>query len=121
LARFVVDESLPPQIAEALRSSGHDAFHAAELGLTGANDDTIYRAATSREAVALTLDLDFSDVRLFPGDASIVVFRFRRSLRRDQLVQLCLGLLERFMPQIEQLEGKIMILEPGRSRIRPRF
>jgi len=121
LARFLVDESLPPQLALSLVAHGHEAVHALDAGLAGLDDSLVYAGADSRDSILLTLDLDFSDIRLFPGKASIIVIRLRYAMSRDEFVAFVVPLIERFEPQIEQLQNEVMILEPGRSRIRPRL
>jgi hypothetical protein len=39
--RFLIDECLPPRMAELLRAAGHDCTHVYELGLGGQPDEQI--------------------------------------------------------------------------------
>lgn len=59
MARFLIDAQLPPALASRLRQSGHRAEHVFELGLEGAPDREIARAALEREAIVVTKDSDF--------------------------------------------------------------
>lgn len=119
--RFLVDESLPPQLAEGLGALGHDAIHLQDAGLSGSDDETVFAAASARSAILITQDLDFSDERRFRAGVGLIVIRFRHRLSRDEMVRRCLLTFERFGGEIERLGNGIMILEPGRSRIRRRL
>ena len=57
---FLIDAQLPPSLAEALRSAGHEAVHLLDLGLLAAADREIWNEAISRSAVLVTKDRDFS-------------------------------------------------------------
>ena len=63
--RIKVDENLPPQIADKLKSFGHDADTAQDEGLGGCVDSVIWEAAQRDERFLITQDLDFSDARRF--------------------------------------------------------
>jgi len=55
-----IDAQLPPALAAALRGlRAIDARHVHELGLTGAKDDHIFRAAREAMATVVTKDSDF--------------------------------------------------------------
>jgi predicted nuclease of predicted toxin-antitoxin system len=59
MARFLVDEQLPPALVRLLKSAGHQAHHIYDLGLGAAPDDCIWREAVARKAVLITKDGDF--------------------------------------------------------------
>ena len=120
MARFLVDESLPYALAESLSNSGHEATHAYDAGLRGANDEDVYREAERRGVLMLTRDLDFADIRRFPGGVGVVVVRIRGQTRGMDLVHRVVSLLVEFRGEIEALGGQLLILEPGRIRIRRR-
>ena len=58
--RFVVDEQLPPRLAEWLRDAGHDARHILEIGIGGAKDAAIFELCATDAAVLITKDADFT-------------------------------------------------------------
>jgi predicted nuclease of predicted toxin-antitoxin system len=62
--RFLVDAQRPPALAEALRRSGHEAVHVADLDLTTALDRQIWELAIARSAVLVTKDRDFAELRM---------------------------------------------------------
>jgi len=57
--RFLIDMPLSPTLAPWLRQQGHDALHAAEVGLHRAPDGAILERARSEGRVVLTADLDY--------------------------------------------------------------
>jgi len=120
MARFLVDESLPPLLAEELRNAGHEAEHVASLGLAGAPDEDVYARADAMSAILISRDLDFADRRRFTGEAGVVVVRLRTRIRLEALVNTIVHLLTDAMAQLEDLSGTIVILEPGRTRVRRR-
>src|SRR3712207_9312414 len=66
LFRSLIDENLPESLAEELRKLGHDAWHIRELGEKGISDDRVFVLAQERSAILITLDLGFSDLRVYP-------------------------------------------------------
>jgi predicted nuclease of predicted toxin-antitoxin system len=69
--RFLVDANLSPRIVEWLRSNGHDAVHAFELGLAAARDREILEHAARGGWIVLTSDLDFGDIAALGGGGSL--------------------------------------------------
>ncbi|WP_420479598.1 DUF5615 family PIN-like protein [Brevundimonas sp. FT23028] len=57
--RFLVDQQLPPRLAEVLRARGCDAVHARDLGLSAAADGVIWAEACRDNAVVISRDEDF--------------------------------------------------------------
>jgi predicted nuclease of predicted toxin-antitoxin system len=57
---FLVDEQLPPRLAQWLRERRHDARHVLEIGLGGRPDKQVMTAAADMAAVLVTKDSDFS-------------------------------------------------------------
>lgn len=65
--KFKLDENLPELIHTTLVGLGHDARTVAEEQLAGATDDAVLRASIAERRVFITLDLDFADIRAYPG------------------------------------------------------
>jgi len=120
MARFLVDESLPVFLADELISAGHEADHILTLGMSGASDDSVYKWAQSTGAIVITRDLDFADDRRFTDSIGVVVVRLRARIRARELVDTILKLVTDALPQLESLGSGIIILEPGRTRVRRR-
>ena len=71
---FLIDAQFPPSLAEALRSSGCQAVHVADLGLLTATDRQIWDEALSRSAVLVTKDRDFALFRATSQDGPAIVW-----------------------------------------------
>jgi len=117
--KFVVDASLPPSVVELLRSAGHEAQHVSAFGLGAADDRDIGEYSRAHRACLLTADFDFADLRDFvPRDyTGIVIF----ALPRWHTMLLIEVLVAEFLAQLDDqrpLEGKLLIVEPGRIRVR---
>ena len=115
--RFKVDENLPVEVADLLRSVGHDALTVFDQKLVGENDKHILDVCQEEERALITLDLDFSDVRSYPPQeqCGLVVLRFRR-----QDKQYVIEAIKRIIESIEeeQIEGRLWIVEENRIRVR---
>lgn len=56
---LLVDMPVTPQAVAHLRSMGHDAVHASEVGLATSPDSKIVARAQAEERVVITADLDY--------------------------------------------------------------
>jgi predicted nuclease of predicted toxin-antitoxin system len=66
--RFLVDQQLPPALAEWLVRRGHSADHTEYIGLGAASDADAWSTASSLDAVIVTKDADFpARRRVSPG------------------------------------------------------
>jgi len=118
MSRFLIDESLPVLLADELIRVGHEAAHIATLGHAGASDDQVYARAIATDAVLISRDLDFADTRRFSGTAGIIVVRLRSRIRILEFLATIVSLISDSATEIEALSGKVLILEPGRVRVR---
>ena len=115
---FKIDENLPAEIAENLRSAGHDAMTVVEQGMKGFADPTVISVCNSEGRILVTLDTDFMDIRRYPPSLypGIIVLRPRR-----QLTVWFLSLMERALVLLstgESVVGKLWIVDEIRIRIR---
>ena len=115
--KFKIDENLPVEIADLLRSSGHDADTVHDEGLVGSPDANVIGACKSEGRCLITLDLDFSDMRAYtPSDLhGLIIFRLRRQDKTHviEIARRMISLLE-----IEPLEQRLWIVDEERVRIR---
>ena len=116
---FLIDADLPRSVGEVLRSYGHDAADVRDIGMRNASDVTIAEQARQKGWCLLTGDFDFSDMRCYPPTdyAGIVVLVIPPTVTSLYITQL----LEMFLQQhdvVEQLPGKLAIVEAGRVRLR---
>lgn len=64
--RFKLDENLPRDAEVLLRDAGHDVQTVLEENLGESADPEILDACLTERRILITLDLDFSDIRLYP-------------------------------------------------------
>jgi predicted nuclease of predicted toxin-antitoxin system len=57
---FLIDEQLPPRLAQWLRSEGFDALHVLECSMAGTSDAAVYAFAAQTHRVLITKDADFA-------------------------------------------------------------
>lgn len=115
--RAKLDENLPVEAAELLRTAGWECDTVDEEGLAGADDPIVAARCQAEERVLFTLDLDFADIRAYPPSeyVGIVVLRPAEPSRRQSL-----ELVSRVLPVLsaEWTEHRLWIVEPGRVRVR---
>jgi predicted nuclease of predicted toxin-antitoxin system len=116
--RVLVDEDLPRSLAEALQSVGIEAHHVLDLGLRGASDDRIYARAIADDWVLLTADLGFGNTVRFPlmDRPGIIIARFPNEIATSTLNTTIAGALREL--EDAEVRGALVLIEPGRVRIR---
>ena len=115
--RAKLDENLPVEAAELLRTAGWECDSVYDEGLAGADDPEVAAACQADERVLFTLDLDFADIRAYPPSeyVGIVVLRPTEP-SRQQVLQL----VSRALPVLsaEWIAHRLWIVEPARVRVR---
>lgn len=114
--RFKVDENLHVEVADLLRGQGHDALTVFDQGLRGRDDRDIADTCWSEKRVLLSLDLDFSNILMFPPEnyPGLIVLRLR--LKGRAAVR---HVVTRVMDHLnkEPLVGRLWIVDEHRIRI----
>jgi predicted nuclease of predicted toxin-antitoxin system len=113
---FKLDENLRTEIGEPLRELGHDVSTVYDQGLRGREDHEIAEACRAEGRVIISLDLDFSNLQMFPPEnyAGLIVLRLRakgRSAVRNVFGRV-LAHLDR-----EPIVGRLWIVDEQRIRI----
>jgi predicted nuclease of predicted toxin-antitoxin system len=115
--RFKLDENLPHRVGPALLALGHDAETALSEGLAGAVDPALLAACSAESRVLITLDLDFSDIRLYPPKSHCGIWVLRPPNQSFQVV-LDLVLAGVRLSSIERTAGQLWVIDDKRVRIR---
>jgi predicted nuclease of predicted toxin-antitoxin system len=118
VARFLVDEDLPRSLARELRESGIDAVDGRDVGLRGRSDAEIFAFAVAEGRVLLTADLGFGNVLAFPANShhGIVVARFPSQIPIRTLNDAILAAIRSLTD--DDIEQAVVVIEPGRMRLR---
>lgn len=118
MARFLIDEDLPVVLASLLREQHHAAEHIREIGLRGSGDALVYATAQERHAVIVTGDGDFGNLLRFPLGVhfGIVVIQYPTAMRTRELANKIVDTLCALDDTV--LKGSLVIIEPGRVRIK---
>ncbi|MSR58458.1 MAG: hypothetical protein EXS05_12530 [Planctomycetaceae bacterium] len=115
--RFKTDENLPPSVADFLRTSGHDVMTVYEQGLRSCSDPQVLAACQSEGRALISLDLDFSNILVFPPEhyAGLIVLRLRRPGPTAVMT-----LLRRLASHFDAVPvaGRLWIVDEHRIRIR---
>jgi predicted nuclease of predicted toxin-antitoxin system len=118
--RFLLDANMPRSAEAVLRQFEHEIESAWEAGLHAAPDREIAKRARQRQAVIVTRDLNFSDIRWYPPEsyAGIVVLRLPDGSTAIEILRI----LERFLAAAELLAAlpkRLAIVERDRVRFYP--
>ena len=116
--RFLVDMPLSPALAVWLRHAGHDAVHAAELGLHKAPDTQIMAIAKSETRTIVTADLDYPRLLALAhaSEPSVILFRdgnWSETQIIDRMREVLAALTE------TEIAQSIVTVERDRVRRRP--
>ena len=115
--KFKVDENLPDEVADDLRTAGFDAQTVADQALAGATDDVLLSIVQREQRVLLTMDKGIANIHEYPPKdyAGIVLFRPRSAGRRSVL-----QFVRQYMPPLLKLEltGHLLVVSEAGIRIR---
>ncbi|HTT91891.1 MAG TPA: DUF5615 family PIN-like protein [Acidimicrobiales bacterium] len=116
--RFLVDQCLSVELAEALTEAGHDVTHLRHLGMQRAKDREVLDLARAEHRVLLSADTDFGALLARTGAISPSVVLFRRPIGRRPNEQAAV-LLANLAQITEALDhGSVVVFEETRLRIR---
>lgn len=115
--RFLIDMPLSPALAKWLLEQGHDAVHAAELGLERADDEVIIERARGEVRTVITADLDYPQLLALSEaiEPSLILFR-----GGDWSEQEVIDRMRQILATMnaDEFEKCILVVERGRVRRR---
>lgn len=114
--RFVADENVSRHVIERLRAGGHDVTSIGEAR-SGAADTKVLEAADAESCILITEDRDFGEL----------VIRQRLRVRGMILLELdrlsnaaeAEMVFQAVSTHADRLLGNLLVIEPGRLRVRP--
>ena len=60
--RFLIDNALPPQLADLLAKAGYDAVHVRAYGMQASKDEQIVARAVEEDRIVVSADSDFGAI-----------------------------------------------------------
>ncbi|MGH7284377.1 MAG: DUF5615 family PIN-like protein [Polyangiaceae bacterium] len=115
--RLLLDQGLPRGSVAELRTLGHDAVHASDVGLARASDEQVLDRARAEDRTVLTLDADFHAILARTQAAGPSVIRIRcEGLDATRLVLLIRSALDQLAD--EMAKGAIATVDERRIRWR---
>lgn len=115
--KFKADENLPIEVRDDLRRAGHDALTVDDQQLAGQPDIQIAGVCRAEARVVVTLDLDFSDIRVYPPADYAGIIVLRPAVQSVPSIRRLVGQVIALLPT-EPLAGNLWIVDEGRIRIR---
>jgi predicted nuclease of predicted toxin-antitoxin system len=111
--RIWVDAQLPPDLARFLgKRFGIEAAHVLELGLAGAKDEAIFRAARVAGALVITKDADFVQLLERHGPPPRILWLTVGNVRNVELTRILERRWEKICAHFESGEP---LVELGRG------
>jgi predicted nuclease of predicted toxin-antitoxin system len=114
--KFIADENISRLVIERLRTAGFDVVAVRDLA-PGISDRDVLKTATAEERIVLTEDRDFGElvIRQRINVEGVILLELER-LTNDGEAEMVLATIS---AHAAALEGKLVVLEPGRVRVRP--
>jgi predicted nuclease of predicted toxin-antitoxin system len=112
--RFLIDESVSIDVANYLRSAGHDVVHIAEIA-AGTFDEDVLNRAVEGNRILITNDKDFGELVFRSGQPHHGVLLFRlKNENAPNLVNVLTSLLEQHSNHIA---GQFATVREDRLRL----
>lgn len=120
MRRFVIDEDLPRSTSTFIEKRGWEALDVRDCGLRGKSDDKVFQFAQVESAILLSGDLGFGNLLKFPigSHSGIVILHFPNEVLIESLHYHLGFALDQLRE--EDFAGNLVIIEPGKMRIRRR-
>lgn len=119
MVKFLADECTFDSTVEFLRNEGRDVTTVKEIGLRGAKDPEVLNKAQEMEAVLITRDSDFGDVRRFLPSAYQGVIVLKMTYRSSNEVHAVLRKMLREVKE-DEFVGTLFVVDHNKWRTRRR-
>jgi predicted nuclease of predicted toxin-antitoxin system len=116
--RFLIDNALPPRLADLLLAAGYDAVHVRAYGMQAAADEDILARSLDEDRIVVSADSDFSAI-LAAQEAehpSFILFRETNLLVARDYMDMLLPALPMLEPEL--LAGCVAVFRKSRLRVR---
>jgi len=114
---FLVDENLPRLLTTRLLAAGYTVEDTRDVGLRSQPDPVVFAYAQAHDQTIITLDKGIGSILHYPKPhAGIIAARLPGQLSLARKVDIILAGLASLTGQV--LNDAVVIIEPGRTRIR---
>jgi len=116
--RFLIDNALPPKLAELLVTAGQDAVHVRAYLMQAASDEAILARAIEEDRVVVSADTDFAAIlaNQRANQPSFILFRDPNLLVASDYAAALIPALS--VLEAELASGCIAVFRNGRLRLR---
>lgn len=116
--KFVIDEDMPRSTAKFLNAIEQTALDIRDHGLRGAKDNDIFEFSQKETAILVTGDLGFGNILQFPPGShhGILIAHFPNEMPPKEINEQIENALKTLSEN--DLSGNLVIIEPGKIRIR---
>ena len=118
--RFLADHCIPAAVVNTLKEAGHEALRLVEVLPADSPDEQVIKKATERDAILISLNNDFTNIIMYPPrlyQGIIALYLKNHPKILPQLMDRLLAYLATH-PEQEHYQGKLLIIEAHRLRIR---
>jgi len=118
MLKFVIDEDIPRSTAKVIKTRGYEVLDNRDYGLRGKSDEEVFEFAQKGKTVILTGDLGFGNILRFPvgSHGGIFIVHFPNEVSTSELNNQIIKAFDTLTE--EDFNGNLIILEPGKIRIR---
>lgn len=122
MLKFLLDANLSRETADFLTSLGYDAKTVAHFRLESAEDSKVAERAIRDERILITLDSDFGEIFYFSAREKFWVIVLKlKDQTVDSVNRTLAWLLRGRMLETKEFRNTLMIVEPGRVKVRRKF
>jgi predicted nuclease of predicted toxin-antitoxin system len=116
--KLLIDENLPPRLADLLTEAGHPAVHVRDLDAAGSSDPQIIDLALTETRAIVSADTDFGALLASTGatEPSVILVREVVDRRPPELSELLVGCIEQLEAQLTA--GAMVALTGSGARVR---
>jgi predicted nuclease of predicted toxin-antitoxin system len=116
--KFLIDNALPPVLADLLLISGQDAVHVRSYNMQAASDDAILARALAEDRVVVSADTDFAAIlaNQQADRPSFILFREPNLLVASDYAAVLIPALSLLEPELAS--GCVAVFRNGRLRVR---
>ena len=116
--RFLIDNALPPRLADLLLGAGYDAVHVRDYGMQAAIDEEILARALEEDRIVVSADTDFGVILAAQAAnrPSFILFRNPNLLGAHDFLNILLPALPALEPEL--MNGCVAVFRYSRLRVR---